>query len=256
MNPIDAAIEVIKSREAGAAFSHREVANRFGVDRTTLSQRHQGASRSRAATSQQQQLLNPQQEEELVRYIERCTERSLPPTREMVRNFASAVAKWDASDAWVTRFLHCHKVDLTTKWSAGIDRNRHQADSHGKYDLYFQLLHRKIQEYNIEPGNTYNMDEKGFFVGITTRSKRVFSKAVWQAKLRTAAIQDGNREWITLLACVCSNGEALPPALIYKGKAGLQSSWVDNVEAGKHQVFVANSTSGWTNNDIGLAWLE
>jgi predicted HicB family RNase H-like nuclease len=178
MNPIDASIEVVESHEAGAAFSYREVANQFGVDCTTLSRRHQGASRSRAATSQQQQLLKPQQEEELVRYIERCTERGLPPTREMVRNFASAVAKWDASDAWVTRFLHRHKVDLTTKWSAGIDRNRHQADSHGKYNLYFQLLYRKIQEYNVEPRNTYNMDEKGFFVGITTRSKHVFSKAV------------------------------------------------------------------------------
>jgi hypothetical protein len=108
----------------------------------------------------------------------------------------------------------------------------------------------------VELHNTYNMDEKGFFVGITTRSKRVFSKAIWQAKLRTAAIQDGNREWITLLACVCGDGEALPPALIYEGKAGLQSSWVDDVEAGKHEVFIAKSTSGWTNNDVGLAWLE
>jgi hypothetical protein len=111
MNPIDAAIEVIESREAGAAFSYHKVANRFGVDCTTLLQRHQGASRSWAATSQQQQLLNPQQEEELVRYIERCTEQSLPPTREMVQNFASAVAKWNASDVWVTRFLHCLSRD-------------------------------------------------------------------------------------------------------------------------------------------------
>jgi hypothetical protein len=35
-----------------------------------------------------------------------------------------------------------------------------------------------MQEYDVEPRNTYNMDEKGFFVGITTRSKRVFSKVI------------------------------------------------------------------------------
>jgi hypothetical protein len=58
------------------------------------------------------------------------------------------------------------------------------------------------------------------------------------------------------LACVCAGGEALLSALIYKGKAGLQSSWVDNVEARKHKVFIVNSNSGWTNNNIGLAWLE
>jgi hypothetical protein len=256
MNSIEAAIEAIESREPGASFSYREVAKRFGVSRATLSRRHQGVTQSRAAAAQHKQLLNPQQEAELVQYIERCTERGLPPTREMVRNFATAIAKWEASDAWVSRFLHCHEVDLTVKWSAGLDRNRHQADSYKKYNLYFELLHGKIQEYNVEPRNTYNMDEKGFFVGITTRSKRVFSKAIWHAKLRTAAIQDGNMEWITLLACVCGDGEALPPALIYEGKAGLQLSWVDDVEAGKHEVFIANSISGWTNNDIGLAWLE
>jgi hypothetical protein len=256
MNSIEAAIEAIESREPGASFSYRKVAKRFGVSRATLSRRHQGITQSRAAAAQHKQLLNPQQEAELVKYIERCTERGLPPTREMVRNFATAIAKWEASDAWVSRFLHRHEVDLTVKWSAGLDRNRHQADSYKKYDLYFELLHRKMQEYNVEPRNTYNMDEKGFFVGITTRSKRVFSKAIWQAKLRTAAIQDGNREWITLLACICADGEALPPALIYEGKAGLQSSWVEDVEARIHEVFIANSASGWTNNDIGLAWLE
>jgi hypothetical protein len=31
---------------------------------------------------------------------------------------------------------------------------------------------------------------------------------------------------------------------------------VDSIEAGKHDVFVTSSPSGWTNNDIGLAWLE
>jgi hypothetical protein len=96
----------------------------------------------------------------------------------MVRNFAGAVAKWEAFDAWVTRFLYRHKVNLTTRWSAGIDRNYHQAESHKKYDLYFQLLHGRMQVYEVEPCNTYNIDEKGFFVGITTRSKRVFSKAI------------------------------------------------------------------------------
>jgi hypothetical protein len=59
-----------------------------------------------------------------------------------------------------------------------------------------------------------------------------------------------------LLACVCASGAALPPALIYQGTSGLQSGWVDAVEAGKHEVFFSNSASGGTNNNIGLAWLE
>jgi hypothetical protein len=103
----------------------------------------------------------------------------------------------------------------------------------------------------------YNMDEKGFLIGITGRSKRVFSKRMWEKKEVTAAIQDSNREWISVLACVCADGSHLPPSLIYPSASGLiQSSWVEEIEPGKHSVHVTSSPSGWTNNDIGLAWLK
>jgi hypothetical protein len=48
-----------------------------------------------------------------VQYIERCTERGLSSTREIVRNFAGAVANQDVSHAWVSRFLHRHEAELT-----------------------------------------------------------------------------------------------------------------------------------------------
>jgi hypothetical protein len=51
-----------------------------------------------------------------------------------------------------------------------------------------------MRQYEILPENTYNMDEKGFFVGIATRSKRVFSKAAYRRKEVTSALQDSNRE--------------------------------------------------------------
>jgi hypothetical protein len=86
------------------------------------------------------------------------------------------------------------------------------------------------------------MDKKGFFVGIISRSKGIFTKAIWASKEHTAAIQDGSRERITFLACVCASGEVLP-ALIYEGKLELQSSWIDAVEVRKHEAFFANSPS-------------
>jgi hypothetical protein len=110
-----------------------------------------------------------------------------------------------------------------------------------------------MQEHGVDAENIYNMDEKGFHVGVAKRGKRVFSKASLGPK---AAVQDGKREWITLLACVCASGESLPPALVYQGSSGIQSGWVDAVEVGKHEIFFSNSESGWGNNDVGLAWLE
>lgn len=256
MDPIHEAIEYLESHKAGDNFSYREVAKKFGVDRTTLSRRHKGSQHARTEEARERLLLNPQQELELVRYIVKCARRGLPPTREMVANFASAIAKWEVSESWVTRFLNRHADQLTTKRSTGIDRKRFNADSRVKYAAYFNLLHSKMREYEVDERNTYNMDEKGFFVGIASRSKRVFSKAAWQSKESTETIRDGNREWVTLIACVCACGEALPPALIYQGSSGIQSSWVDDVEVGKHQVFFPNSPTGWSNNDLGLAWLE
>jgi hypothetical protein len=77
-----------------------------------------------------------------------------------------------------------------------------------------------MEEYSIEPRHTYNMDEKGFSIGVIGKSKRVFSKVSWESKEAKAPIQDGSREWITVLAAVCADGEALPPSLIYQAKRG------------------------------------
>jgi hypothetical protein len=144
-------------------------------------------------------------------------------------------------------------TSLLSNGSPRIDRERHKADSPFKYKLYFELLHSKMQEHGIDVENTYNMDEQGFHVGVAKRGKGVFSKASLGPK---AAVQDGNREWLTLLACVCASGESLPPVLVYQGTSGIQSGWVDAIEVGKHKIFFSNSESGWSNNDIDLAWLE
>jgi transposase len=215
MNLIQEAIEYIESRESEEEFSYREVAKKFKVGRTTLSRRHQGTQRSNETWGRDKQLLSPQQEHELVLYIEICARRGLPPTREMIQNFASTITKCEVSQSWVTRFLHRHKDELTIKWSPRTDRDRHKADSRFKYKLYFDMLHSKMQEHDVDARNTYNMDEKGFHVGVAKRSKRVFTKASLTSNQAKAAVQDGNREWITLLACVCASGESLPPALVY-----------------------------------------
>jgi hypothetical protein len=46
------------------------------------------------------------------------------------------------------------------------------------------------------------MDETGFMLRVLTRSKRVFSRRLYEEGKIKDHIQDGNREWITLLACI------------------------------------------------------
>jgi AraC-like DNA-binding protein len=145
MDPIEAAIAAIESREPGEGFSYNKIAAIYGVSRSTLSRRHQGSQGTKETKDFNQQALNLQQECELVVYIETLTNKGLPPTREMIINFASQVAHRQLSDAWVTRFINRHSIYLISRWSTGIDSVRHQADSGYKYKLYFDLLFKKLR---------------------------------------------------------------------------------------------------------------
>ena len=70
-------------------------------------------------------------------------------------------------------------------------------------------------------------------------------------------LQDGNREWISLIACVCTDGSALPPGLIYAAESQeVQSTWVEDVKVEDHMAFFGVSQSGWSNDGLSLAWLQ
>jgi hypothetical protein len=256
MDPIEAAIAAIELREPGKPFSYRKIAKEFGVVVSTLTRRHQRVTQSRADGNANQRNLSQQQEAELLRYITRLTERGLPPTRQMIQSFASCIAKKEVSISWVDRFIKRNSESLLPRWTLGIDSNRHNADSGEKYKAYFNLLHSKITKYGVEPQHTYNMDEKGFLLGITGRSKRIFNRALYESRQVRQSIQDGSREWISLMACICADGSTVDPALIYRSTAEtLQSSWVEEIDVNSHRVFITSSTSGWSNNEIGLQWL-
>jgi len=100
------------------------------------------------------------------------------------------------------------------------------------------------------------MDEKGFLLGILQKIKRIFIRVhADSGKLRGSG-QDGSREWITLVACICMDGTALSPSIIYQSDSStLQDSWLEDFDPDEHDCNFIASPSGWTNNEIGLAWL-
>lgn len=68
--------------------------------------------------------------------------------------------------------------------------------------------------------------------------------------------QDGNREFISLLACVCADGNVLPPALIYQGSSGdLQNTWMEDLQE-EDKAYFTSTANGWTSDRLGLAWLR
>jgi DDE superfamily endonuclease len=76
-----------------------------------------------------------------------------------------------------------------------------------------------VRKHHIKPANIWNFDEKGFLLGICHATKRIVPVKHLKGQYR-GTVQDGSREFISVLACINAIGESLPPALIYQGDSG------------------------------------
>ena len=101
MDPIEAALEDLKLQDIPNISATARV---YNVQRSTLSRRFNGVTRPAKMQHQNQQLLSPQQELELVEYINILTKRGTLPTTAMVRNFAGDIASKLPRRCWSQRF--------------------------------------------------------------------------------------------------------------------------------------------------------
>jgi hypothetical protein len=62
---------------------------------------------------------------------------------------------------------------------------------------------------------------------------------------------------VTVIGCICADGTPLPPAVIYSADSEkVQANWVHNINPETHSIYFSVSESSWTNNNLGVAWLE
>ena len=112
-----------------------------------------------------------------------------------------------------------------------------------------------MEKWHITWDNVWNMDEKGFVIGLSHKSKRVMGRKEWETRVITGGKQSGNREFISPLATISATGEKLPPVLLYQGKShDLQDTWVDELR--DDICFFGATNRGWTNDAMGLKWLS
>jgi hypothetical protein len=104
-------------------------------------------------------------------------------------------------------------------------------------------------EFNIKPENAYNMDESGFAIGEKEATRCIINADIrqkFQAK-------PGRQEWVTVVECICADGNVVPPLVIFKAEK-LSTQWIPASIHGNWR-FNCNSKR-WTSNDHGLDWLE
>ena len=162
MDPIETALKASESQEPGEYVNYTQIAKHYGVNRATVSKRHRGVQQSKEPKIESQLLLSHIQSEQLIKWTNGLTERGLPPPQGMVSNFAKEISGTEPGKNWISRWVTAHKEELVSKYATGLDRQRKKADSAEKYEAYFKLLGRKMEEYQVEPRHTYNMDEKGY----------------------------------------------------------------------------------------------
>jgi DNA invertase Pin-like site-specific DNA recombinase len=81
MAPIDLALEELRSLKQEENINITKIAEKYGINRSTLSRRFNGVTRSKEAGYNNQQFLNNEQSNTLIKWVNQLTERGLPPTR-------------------------------------------------------------------------------------------------------------------------------------------------------------------------------
>jgi hypothetical protein len=98
-----------------------------------------------------------------------------------------------------------------------MDRDRVLAMNAASLETFFEHLQDCISHNSIDPEDMWNFDEKGFMMGRGGKKNELVISRVRMKMPRR--MQQGNREWVTLIECVSATGIRLPAFYIYAGVA-------------------------------------
>ena len=150
---------------------------------------------------------------------------------------------------WVDNLVK-RSPELQKRWTRPYDRQRAACEDPAVIQPWFTLVQSTKAKYGIIDKDTYNFDESGFLMGkISSRLVVTGSEKPGKRK----KLQPGDREWVTLVQGVGATGKVIPPFLILAGKV-LISNWF--TEDLPRDWVIDVSPTGWTNNNLALAWLH
>jgi hypothetical protein len=232
--------------------SERRAAAVYTVPRSTLQDRRAGR-RCRRDCEPNSKRLTKLEEEAIVERILEQSLRGIPPLKLDVRDMADRLLRdRDAKPVgknWVDNLVK-RTPELQKRWTRPYDRQRAACEDPAVIQPWFTLVQNMKAKYGIADEDMYNFDESGFLMGKIS-SQLVVTGSEKPGKRKK--LQPGDREWVTLVQGVGATGRVIPPFLIFAGKV-LISTWF--TEDLPRDWVIQVSSTGWTNNDLALAWLE
>ena len=231
--------------------SVRRAAIVYKVSRRSIDRRRAGTMSTRD-THPKSSNLSKTEERTLVQYIRGLDQQGLAPTLRCVEDMANQLRAARNADPvgprWASNFVK-REPGLQSRLTRQRDRQRVLCSDPGVIGPWFDLIQNVKAKYGIQDEDTYNFDETGFTMGIGNRVKVVTAS---ERRTQPIGVQQGDREWVTLIAAINAMGWAIAPYFIFKAK-NHDASWYSDL---KPQWRIGVSNNGWTTNDIGVAWLR
>jgi hypothetical protein len=231
--------------------SERRAAAVYKVPRSTIQGRRAGARPQRDCEPKSKRLTKLEEEVIVHRVLDESL-RGVPPSKAHVRDMADRLLRERGGNPtgknWVDNFIK-RTPELRTRWSRPYDRQRAACEDPAVIRPWFSLVQSMKAKYGIADEDTWNFDESGFMMGKIS-SQLVITGSEKPGKQKK--LQPGDREWVTLVQGVAATGRIIPPFFIFAGKV-LISSWFTGLP---RNWVITVSPTGWTNNDVALAWLK
>jgi hypothetical protein len=246
-------ILALQAMQNDPKLSARAAAKIYSCSHYKLSSRKLGI-RPRRDIPANSRKLTDLEESVLVQHILDLATKGFPPRLSIVEDMANRLlATRDASRVgkhWATNFVK-RRPELRTRFQRKYDYQRAKCEDPEVIRGWFELVRNTIAKYGINDGDIYNFDETGFMMGVISTATVVTSS---EGRAKAKKIQPGNREWVTVIQGVNSQGWNVPPFVIVAGKNHL-ASWYQN--SGFPPDWVISVTdNGWTTNEKGVDWIR
>jgi hypothetical protein len=206
--------------------SVRRAAVVYNVPKSTLHDRRAGKQSTRD-THPKSSALTKAEEQTLVQYIKKLDAQGLAPTLRWVEDMANQLrAARDADPVgprWASNFVK-REPRLQSRMTRQRDRQRVLCSDPDVIRPWFDLVQNVKAKYGIQDEDTYNFDETGFTMGIGNCVKVVTASERRSEPIR---VQQGDREWVTLIAAINAMGWAIAPYFIFKAKTHDESWYPD-----------------------------
>lgn len=204
------------------------------------------------------QALTPAAESALVDHIRLSAYSGYPLTPAQIREYANAVSRRigqtgpvDVGRNWLQGFLLRHP-SIRPYWSRCPDNVRLTGTTEEDVRQWFHRLGEIMREYSVASTDVFNMDETGFMFGLGASERVVVSTGDLASRF---SAQPGTRGSASVIECIGSGGQVLPPLIITKGKhrtVGEQRR-MNGIPASWH---LSESDSGCINSELAVEWVE